>query len=256
LTREDSAMAGEFCVVCGRSDVPLVDGVCADCYAKQHTLVRAPEQALVVICPTCGSRQVRRHWEREGAPPNLSSEDLAPLLEILPEVGLRRTRWTETMAGETVRRLEGEADVLFRGTERTVPLSLTVRIESRTCPTCSRRSGNYYTAIIQLRGPEERRRPPATVLRTQIADAYDRIATDFRADWRKAITRREALPEGWNLYLTDTLAARGIARMIKSRTGGDLKESATLWGRRKGQDVYRVTFRLRLPLPAASPASA
>lgn len=240
-------MSGEFCVVCGRTELPLADGVCAECFARDHLLVEAPESATVVVCPTCGRRRVGRHWEREGAPPNLTADDLTPLLRVHPEAAVPRVRWTETTAGETLRRLEGEADVRFRGVEKKVGVRLTVRIEPHTCPDCSRRSGNYYTAILQLRGPETRRRPPAEELRADLARAYDGIVPEIRSEWRKAVARREALPEGWNLYVTDTLAARGIAKAIKLKTGADLKESATLWGRKDGRDVYRVTFRLRIP---------
>ncbi|MCI4351647.1 MAG: 60S ribosomal export protein NMD3 [Thermoplasmata archaeon] len=244
-----SVATGEFCASCGRTDRPLVDGVCAECTLKKRPLVTVPESAMIVICPTCGARQRGRHWEREGAPMNLGSEDLAPFLTVDPEAGVRRVRWTETLAGETVRRFEGVADVRFRGLDTPVPLRLLVRTEHRVCPTCSRRTGNFFTAILQLRGPDERLRSHAADLREYLAQEWDRLVPELRGEWRKALTRREELPEGWNLYVTDTQAARGIARHLKSRTGATLKESATLWGRRNGQDVYRVTFRLRFPVP-------
>jgi NMD protein affecting ribosome stability and mRNA decay len=38
-----------------------------------------------------------------------------------------------------------------------------------------------------------------------------------------------------------------VARFAKTRLGAQLKESATLWGRKNGKDVYRVTFCLRVP---------
>ncbi|MCI4320418.1 MAG: 60S ribosomal export protein NMD3 [Thermoplasmata archaeon] len=249
-------MSGEFCASCGRTDVPVVDGVCAECAAKRQPLVTVPESGVLVVCPTCGARLRGRHWEGEGAPENLGSADLATFLTVAPEVGVRRIHWTETVAGETVRRFEGEADVRFRGLETKVPLHISVRTEHRVCPTCSRRTGNFYTAILQLRGPDERLRSNAGKLREYLASEWDRLVPEIRGEWRKALTRREELPEGWDLYLTDTLAARGIARHIKSRTGATLKESATLWGRRNGRDVYRVTFRVRFPVPASVGRSA
>lgn len=67
----------------------------------------------------------------------------------------------------------------------------------------------------------------------------------MRPDWRKAVSWREELPEGWNCFFTDTLAARAVAKLAKQRYGASLKESSSLVGRKNGQDLYRVTFCLR-----------
>jgi nonsense-mediated mRNA decay protein 3 len=243
-------MDGEFCVVCGRTDQPLVDGVCASCFLQTHTLVRAPGQPDVVVCPTCGARKVGSHWERSGASPSLlTSEDLNPLLELDPEVGLRRVRWTETARDAVQRSYRGEAEIRFRGLERTVGVDLSLKLRAYTCPECARKAGRFYTALIQVRGPSERLRGPPRLLRERLEVAFEGMLPETKSEWRKALSWREELPEGWDYYLTDTLAARAIARFAKDRLGASLKESATLYGRRNGQDVYRVTFRLRLPDP-------
>lgn len=240
-------MPGEFCVVCGRTDVPLVDGLCADCFARRTPLVRSAEAPVVVLCPTCGARKVSQHWERAGAPVTLTGEDLVPFLLVHPDVGVRRVRWTETGANPMVREIEGDVDLRFRGTERHERVALTVRVQHHTCPDCSRRSGHFYTSVIQLRGPEGRLRGAARVLRERLLSRWDRVLPDARAEWRRALSWKEERPEGWDFYLTDTLAARALARLMKERLSAELKESATLWGRRHGEDVYRVTFCLRIP---------
>ncbi len=94
---------GEFCVVCGATDRPLVDGICAPCAADRTALVRIRERVEVTLCPTCGARRVGQAWERSGASPLISAEDLVPFLEIHPEVGLRRVEWEETSSTPTVR---------------------------------------------------------------------------------------------------------------------------------------------------------
>lgn len=245
-------MPSEFCVVCGRADVPVVDGVCADCYAERHPLVEAPGRPTVVLCPTCGARKVGEHWERTGASPTLlSAEDLNPLLRIHEEAALRRVRWEEVGSDPVLREYRGEASVRFRGTERTVPLRLSLKVQHRTCPECSRRSGRFFTSIVQLRGPEGRQRLPARELREALAGPFERALEETPKEWRRALSWKEALPEGWDYYLTDTTSARALARHMKSRLGASLTESATLWGRKDGRDVYRVTFCLRVPLGPA-----
>ena len=238
---------GEFCVVCGATNRPLVDGVCAECAADRATLLTAPQRAVVTVCPHCGARQVGAHWERAGSSPVLTSEDLTPFLNVPDEVGIRRVQWEETAVTATVREYIGRAQVRFRGIERVVEVPLSVRTVHKTCPECSRRSGRYYTATIQLRGPAEGRAEKAVPLRARLEEEWVRLVREMRPDWRKAVSWREELPEGWDCFFTDTMAARAVAKLAKQRFGASVKESSSLVGRKNGQDLYRVTFCLRFP---------
>lgn len=248
-------MGGEFCVVCGRTDLPLTEGECADCAARRLTLVAAPEHALRVVCPTCGARLVRSHWEPSDAGERLTHNDLVPFLTLHPDVGVRRVRWTETGGHRLQSEVEGAVELRFRGQELVRGVTLTVRTEHRTCPTCSRRSGRFYTAVIQLRASLDAPHEPAADRRQRLEAAWDALLPEMRKPWRDALSWKEPLPEGWDIFLTDTLAARSVARLFKERLGAELKESATLWGRKDGHDVYRTTLCLRLP-HAPAPAKA
>lgn len=241
-------MSQEFCVVCGRSDVPVVEGVCADCAAKRTALVRVEGRPVVVLCPTCGARKVGQSWERQGASTLLTPEDLTPLLVIHPEAGLRKVRWTEGGLNPLVRQLEASVDVVFRGAQRTETIPFEVKIEHRTCLDCSRRSGHFFTAVIQLRASLDDPREKSPALRARLEEQFDSMMGEASKSAKAALSWKEEKPEGWDLYLTDTLAARSLARLGKVRLRGTLKESATLWGRKGGQDVYRVTFCLRVPV--------
>ena len=250
---------GEFCVVCGRTDRPLVDGLCAECAADRTPLLSAPQRAEVTICPHCGARQVGAHWERSGASPVLTSEDLSPFLEVPEVVGVRRVRWDETAVTATVREFVGRARVRFRGVERDVEVPLSVRTVHRSCPECSRKSGRYYTATLQLRGALDGPSEKAVHLRARLEEEWNRLVREMRPDWRKAVSWREERPEGWDCFFTDTLAARAVAKLAKQKFGVSVKESSSLVGRKGGQDLYRVTFCLRFPRrggdDADSPAS-
>jgi len=250
--------ASEFCVVCGRTGRPLVEGVCAECASARIALVSVPRHAEVVLCPGCGARCEHRHWEREGDPAVVTATDLQPFLRVHPEVGVREVRWEERPSTATVRSLVGDARVSFRGIERHVPLELEVRLVSRNCPACSRRSGRYYTALVQLRGPSERVTERPRELRARLDRRWAELLRDARPDWQKAMSWREERPEGWDVYFTETLAARSIARLAKQRFGIRPVESASLAGRKDGRDVYRVTFCLRFPRRPADgrPATA
>lgn len=244
----DRAVAGEFCVLCGRTGLALVHGVCAECESARRTLVAAQPHATVVLCPTCGAREVGKHWERAGASGMLGAEDLTPFLVPDPEVAIRRVDWQETGANPLLKEIQGDVHVRFRGLERVVPVAFTARIVHRSCPDCSRRSGHYYTAVLQLRGPEEGSHRKAAELRARLAEIWEATLPSARNDWRGHHSWTERKPEGWDHYFTETMAARNVARLFKDRFGADLKESATLAGRKDGHDLYRVTFAVRLPI--------
>ena len=249
-------MADEFCVVCGRSGLPTEEGICADCYATRHPLVTVPERPKVVLCPTCGARQVRAHWEGRGRSPTLlGADDLYPFLQAHPDVAIRTVDWTEDSRHPLLREVDGVVHLKFRGTQRSERVRMTVKIEHRTCEECSRRSGHFFTATIQLRGPEDGPREKPTERRERLLRAWDGALDEARADWRRALSWFEERPEGWDFFLTDTLSARSLARLMKTRLSATLKESATLWGRKNGQDVYRVTLCLRVPAPSGAPTA-
>ncbi len=166
-------------------------------------------------------------------------------------------RWEERGATATVRSLVGDARVSFRGVERHIELAMDVRLVSRSCPECSRKSGRYYTAVVQLRGPSERLLERPREIRGRLDRRWNELLRDARPDWQRAMSWKEERPEGWDIYFTETLAARSIARLAKQRFGIRPIESATLAGRKDGRDVYRVTFCLRFPRqPSDDVASA
>ncbi|MGD0250492.1 MAG: NMD3-related protein, partial [Thermoplasmata archaeon] len=169
----------EFCVVCGATGRPLVHGVCAPCAAERTPLVWARRQGVVTVCPHCGAREVGSHWERSGTSRILGSEDLVPFLEMHPEVGLRRVQWEETAATPNQRELVGSVHVVFRGVPRDVEVPMRVRIVSKSCPECSRKSGRYYTAIIQLRGGEDDRERAAH-LRARLEGIWGQLLREAR----------------------------------------------------------------------------
>jgi nonsense-mediated mRNA decay protein 3 len=238
----------DFCVVCGRTDRPVVDGVCAPCFTERTPLVHAPEKAVITVCPICGAKRVGAHWEGQGLDPEqLGPAELNPFLTLHPEATLRSVEWTDESINPLLRTIGGRAHLRFRGSDLTQNVTLTVRIDPRTCEACSRQSGHFYTATIQLRAAEDAPREKAPARRARLMERWEELQPDARPEWRRAISWAEERPEGWDLFLNDTLAARSLSRLAKQRLGASLKESATLWGRKHGQDVYRVTFCLRLP---------
>ncbi|MDX1611751.1 MAG: NMD3-related protein, partial [Candidatus Thermoplasmatota archaeon] len=56
-----------FCIRCGGPD-PVADGECAECLTRELTVVRAPENRVIVeICRHCGATPYKSSWK---APPS------------------------------------------------------------------------------------------------------------------------------------------------------------------------------------------
>jgi nonsense-mediated mRNA decay protein 3 len=241
-----------FCVVCGRTDQPLVDGLCVECDVKRTPLLGAAPKAHVVICPTCGSRLLSEKWvkwEGTGSSTHLGADDLAPFLRPRDGVTIRTVAWEEAGTLELRREIAAHVAVRYRETERSASVTFPVTIEHRTCTSCGRKTGHYFTAVIQLRGPEGRLRGSGRERRQWLQETWDRVLPEARPEWRRALSWIEEKPEGWDVYFVDTESARSLARWMKPRLNGKLTESPTLYGRQDGRDVYRVTYCLRLPAP-------
>ena len=240
---EDAA----FCVICGGTGTPLIEGLCPACYAERTALVRLPPTITVVACPTCGARQVRNHWEPAGSPGLLRREDLDPHLEVLPPAQMERVDWEEGGENPMVRELTGTIRLRVGGLAREVRAVTEVRWVHRSCPTCSRRGGKFYTAHIQLRPEEGRTRRSAAEFKAWSLRLWREYFREAPASLRESLAWEEELKEGWDIYFMDTAAARALARGFQLRLGASHKESASLWGVRDGREVYRATFLVRLP---------
>lgn len=249
-------MSDEFCVVCGRTGLRLEGGVCSTCAADRTLLLDVTDHPVVVLCPTCGSRKRGDSWTKGEVSPGLMISDLEPFLRAKEGAMVAGLRFEEAGEDRLLRKIEGTATLRFREVQREFPLRFQIRLEHRSCPDCSRRSGRFYTSVIQLRGPEGRRRQNSAELRGWLWKRWEEALPDARANWRRALSWSEPLKEGWDVYLTDTEAAKALARWLKRRLGGTLTESPSLWGRKDGKDVYRVTFCLRLPLIANASATS
>lgn len=122
-----------------------------------------------------------------------------------------------------------------------------VRMRKSVCDRCSRMFGNYYAAIIQLRATDREVTPQ------ELETAHEMIGADLdrqRGTGNRFafLTKSGAMHGGWDYYIGDIEAARQLGRLLKQKLGTTVQETAKLVGRREGDDVYRVTFLVRIKL--------
>ncbi len=117
--------------------------------------------------------------------------------------------------------------------------SFFIKVSLSSCPQCTLKRGNYYEAILQLRGGFKDDLDNALSLSHEIVN---------NAKSREIfITRTEKKREGYDLLLSDKQFARNMGKKLISDLGGVYSETSHLVGRKEGREIYRITVSIRLP---------
>jgi len=257
--------SGEFCPRCGdeieanldaRPATPGVDGprdgdsvLCDDCYFEEFDLVEAPDRIDVRVCSQCGAVHRGNRWVDVGAEDytDIAVEEVSEALGV----HLDATDVSWEVAPEQVDqnniRMHCQFSGVVRGTLVSEEVVVPVKIARQTCERCGRIAGGSYAAIVQVRADE--RTPTAEEAETaqEVAEAYiaDREAT---GDRNAFITEVTEVDEGLNMKISTNQMGQGIAKRIVDRLGGSFEDYETLVTEDgDGNEVYRVTFAVRLP---------
>ena len=239
--------------VCPKCGEPSTLGLCDQCRLEMATLLDCPGHVEVTFCPVCGSQQDRGRWQEADEPlEDLISDAVAGEIAVHqdledPEVEIsvsRKKNPTHYLVSVAVR---GRFGGLLAEEEKAV--AATVR--RTTCDRCSRMAGNYYEAIVQVRGSSG---PPASFELEEsrkIAEARTDLCLE-RGDRHSFIQETKEVKGGIDLVVGSTQQGRSIARAIQDRFGGSSQESYKLVGMRDGKKVYRTSILIRLPRLKAS----
>ncbi len=232
-----------FCVECGREG-PTHEGLCTVCFPKKHPLVRPPETMDAVVCADCGRVETDGEWARVDL-----DAAIPVLLRARVPVDPSATRYTFTHAAR--REDDRNFDLTVKCSARVHELEVVesfrtrLRVKREVCPTCSRRRSGYFEGILQVRAegrpltPEERDRLVASV-ETAVARRVGKGEEVF-------VSKVEHVRGGADVYLSSNALARVIARELADAFHGTVGSSPKLYGRRKGKDLYRVTYVVRIP---------
>lgn len=237
-------MTRTFCHICGRRTSELFENKCRSCYVKEKSFLSVPEISLRV-CRECLRYYRRGRWESaEGEPfeilkraaKNAVRESLRAEIEN-PEIEIR----AEEPAQASNKVYKVKCTVKATGEVSGIPveeeIETDVKITLELCRDCSRKSGGYFEAILQLRGRPDLAKSGAPPLLETLSE-----------DQQSHITSVKDLKEGTDVYFASTAVAKKGARQILEKFGGTIKESAHLQGVDKsGKNVYRVSISLRLP---------
>ncbi len=239
------------CYLCG---VPSVlEGLCSDCFAKEHPLVSTPSTINLLSCKRCGAVKVPGGWKAiAGVEPN-TDEMLEHQLEIALGLEVSTLIGKPEMQIEITKRLDrvlvttlfvtGQSDPSLEPHEEQYPLE--IRIEYGTCDSCGMMSGGYHEAILQVRADsrslsEEELMQIQEIVATRTFDEYGKDSKAF-------VTNISETKFGLDFMIGSEHLCKQIADELQSQYLADRKENFKLIGQHKGgKDKFRTTILIRL----------
>lgn len=204
-----------ICPKCGRDSdsVPFIDAFCVDDYPVK---VECPRKLEVLTCKSCGMMFLKGEW----MPSNPNK--IAAYLVSKCKGDFADATYDIDRQIMTFLIVKGESKIKI---ERPVILEKT----TTTCPRCSRISGGYFEAIIQLRGdPKKVERTAASIMKKLPGKTF--------------ISKTEEKDGGIDIYAGSSKAVIQLMGEMGIRT----LISKKLVGRDEGKQLYRTTFLMRL----------
>jgi nonsense-mediated mRNA decay protein 3 len=233
-----------FCVECGKEG-ELIGPLCLECHSKRHVHASLPEFVDVVFCAHCSSLQVGDEWEDIGSVKDAIEQSLLRAVTVPKGVSIQE--FLVRLKEKDEKTFEATADVVLasHGHEFRRELIATARIRRGACKECSKQQGSYFEAILQVRGDDRTlNRDNEEEMRQQVLDKVKALRADSREVF---VSKVERVRGGLDFYFSTARSARIVARWLQDLRCAEYKESTSLWGRREGREVYRVTFLIRLP---------
>ncbi len=209
-------------------------------------LVTPPEYISVEVCQSCLKVLDGSVWR------DMAHEDVAA--SVLKK-GSKAHKQVQDLRWEVDRfpNDKGEHRVsctaLFQvaGQEIRLDFIVIIRIRYQMCQSCSRQSGDYYEAIIQLRLDGLGAKGAEVELAEETALVFKMVDEHAESDENAFITKYSAVKGGMDFYIGSTALARTIANKFRNRFGAAVNESPSLIGMKDGCDLYRYSILIRLP---------
>ncbi len=234
-----------FCVKCGRDCEESLDGLCIDCWLDGRRLTSLPHHVDLHVCTNCGEFEFGDRWlkrDRLVAVQDAAADALAVVRDAQPvSLSTEAVEQDPYVYGVTVRTV---CDVM--GYEAEDETSTIVRIKNTVCRRCSRQLGSYYEAILQIRTGSGKLSPE--MREETLAMVENSVARQAATNRSLFITKMEIVTGGVDVYLSSMSLAKSLTRELADHYCAETKESPKLVGQTTdGQDMYRITYLVRLP---------
>jgi nonsense-mediated mRNA decay protein 3 len=223
--------------------------LCNDCYFEEFDLVDAPDRIEIRVCAQCGAVHRGNRWVDVGADDyvDVAVEEVSEALAVHLEAEAVDWEVAPEQVDATTIKMHCRFSGIVRDTPVVEDVLVPVKISRETCKRCGRIAGGSYAAIVQVRADE--RDPSDGEL-----DEAERIAHEYIADREEKGDRNAYITEvshvegGLDMKISTTQMGGGIAERIIRQLGGSYTANETLVTEDSdGNEVYRVTYAIRLP---------
>jgi nonsense-mediated mRNA decay protein 3 len=206
-------MSALVCPKCGRTEneVEFIDAFCKDDYPVR---LKLPERIELEQCTRCARILLQGEWTQAGT-------------KKLSKYVVSRFKGDFDSAGYDVERQV--AVFVMSGSGAKIERPLPLDLKKTICQQCSRMSGGYYQAIIQVRGDPLKVLGKAGMLMKKL-------------EGRTFISKTEEKDGGVDIYAGNSKAVVEIVTALGLKTLITKK----LVGRDQGKRLYRTTFLIRL----------
>ncbi|AGB17337.1 NMD protein affecting ribosome stability and mRNA decay [Halovivax ruber XH-70] len=223
--------------------------LCRSCYFDDFEFVDAPDELTVPVCARCGAVRKGERWVDVDAVDytDVAIDAVSEALGV--HVDVEDVAWQvepEHVDQNTIR-----MHCHFTGVVRDEPVSeevvVPVTIARGTCTRCGRIAGDYYASLVQLRATE---RTPSTEELARTKEIANEVVADMEAtgDRNAFVTEMGEVDAGLDVKVSTTKIGKKIAYKVVEEFGGTVTDSETLVTEDEdGNEVYRVTFAIRLP---------
>ncbi|MFP4590368.1 MAG: 60S ribosomal export protein NMD3 [Halobacteriales archaeon] len=237
------------CPRCGEPTPTPADerGRCRACFLEAVDLVAVPEAVAVERCVHCGSVGIDGDWRDDDAAADLAVEAVTDAVRVHRSVDDLSWSVSTTAVDDWELHVHARFDLDVAGGTARRAVETVATVEATTCPRCDRIAGDDFGAIVQLRATE-RLPTDAEVRRAREVVAAvldDRVDRGDRDAYLTDVIERDG---GLDLRLSTPRLGDQVATAIRADLGGRIETSRTLvTADADGQEVYRVTFAIRLP---------
>lgn len=216
-----------------------------DCWLDGRKLTSLPHHVDLPVCTNCGEFNFGDRWLKR---------DMAVAVQDAAVDSLAAIKDVKVVAVSTdvdcqdpyvyVVEVCSTCDVM--GYEAEDVSSTIVRIKNNVCRRCSRMLGSYYEAILQIRTGSKDLSPQ---LREEtLALVENSVARQAANNRQLFITKMELVTGGVDVYLSSMSLGKSLAKELSDAYAAETKESPKLVGQTTdGQDMYRLTYLVRLP---------
>lgn len=234
-----------FCVECGVSTDHTVNGLCMDCFLRDRTLISLPDHVDLFVCTSCGQFLWRGEYQSM-SPEKAISLAAKTALTTIKEAKVVRCDADIAPRDEYNYSVTLHCKLAISDFETDALASTIVRVKNTVCKICSRRTGNYYESILQVR-TSAKEIPPE--LMDEVLARVEKLVDDAGVTNPNAfITKMELVPGGVDVYLSMIALGREICKALSDQYCAETDDSSKLVGQtRDGIDMYRVSYLVRLP---------